>query len=83
MKSKQAIAALSALSQETRLAIFRHLVAAGPEGKPAGRIATHLKVAPRREQTTRTLGIPQGVESAQFVRQRPKVEHARIFTAER
>ena len=37
---------LSALSQETRLAIFRHLVAAGPGGRPAGRIATHLKVAP-------------------------------------
>ena len=46
MKSKQAVTALSALSQETRLAIFRHLVAAGPSGKPAGRIATHLKVAP-------------------------------------
>ena len=45
MKSKQAVTALSALSQETRLAIFRHLVATGPSGKPAGRIAAHLKVA--------------------------------------
>src|ERR1700688_4180016 len=46
MKPTQAVMTLSALSQETRLAIFRHLVAAGPGGRPAGRIATHLKVAP-------------------------------------
>ena len=46
MKSMQAVAALSALSQETRLAVFRHLVAAGPAGKPAGAIATRLKVPP-------------------------------------
>ena len=46
MKSPQAVAALSALSQETRLAVFRHLVAAGPDGKPAGLIATRLKVPP-------------------------------------
>jgi DNA-binding transcriptional ArsR family regulator len=46
MKSKQAVAALAALSQETRLAVVRHLVASGPSGKPAGRIASHLKVAP-------------------------------------
>jgi ArsR family transcriptional regulator, arsenate/arsenite/antimonite-responsive transcriptional repressor len=44
MKSSQAAAALSALSQETRLAVFRHLVAAGPDGRPAGSIATRLKV---------------------------------------
>ena len=44
MKSTQAVASLSALSQETRLAVFRHLVAAGPEGRPAGLIATRLKV---------------------------------------
>lgn len=31
--------ALAALAQETRLAIFRALVQAGPEGLPAGRIA--------------------------------------------
>jgi len=42
----QALAALTALSQETRLAVFRHLVAAGPQGRPAGLIATRLKVPP-------------------------------------
>ena len=42
MKSQDALAALSALSQETRLAIFRRLVAAGPAGETAGDIADAL-----------------------------------------
>jgi DNA-binding transcriptional ArsR family regulator len=42
MKTKQAIAALGALAQETRLAAFRMLVQAGPEGLPAGMIAEKL-----------------------------------------
>ncbi len=36
--------ALAALSQETRLAVFRYLVAAGPAGKQAGSIAQALHV---------------------------------------
>jgi len=44
MQTKQAIAALSALAQETRLAIFRLLVQRGPEGLPAGAIAEALVV---------------------------------------
>jgi ArsR family transcriptional regulator, arsenate/arsenite/antimonite-responsive transcriptional repressor len=39
-----AIAALSALAQETRLTVFRLLVKAGPEGMTAGEIADALKV---------------------------------------
>ena len=42
MKSKEALVALSALSQETRLAIFRRLVRAGPKGEAAGVIAEAL-----------------------------------------
>jgi DNA-binding transcriptional ArsR family regulator len=42
MKTKQAIAALGALAQETRLAAFRLLVQAGPDGLPAGEIAGKL-----------------------------------------
>lgn len=42
MKETEALAALSALAQETRLRLFRLLVAAGPEGLPAGRIAEEL-----------------------------------------
>ncbi|MEL6875074.1 MAG: metalloregulator ArsR/SmtB family transcription factor [Pseudomonadota bacterium] len=37
-----AVAALSALAQDHRLAIFRLLVQAGPSGLPAGRIAEEL-----------------------------------------
>jgi DNA-binding transcriptional ArsR family regulator len=44
MKIKTAVVALAALSQETRLAVFRRLVAAGPEGKTAGALALALKV---------------------------------------
>src|SRR5215204_2076859 len=46
MNQDAAIAALGALAQETRLALFRLLVARGPEGLPAGAIAEELGVAP-------------------------------------
>jgi DNA-binding transcriptional ArsR family regulator len=46
MEITQAVNALGALAQETRLAIFRLLVQAGPEGLPAGRIAEALAVSP-------------------------------------
>ena len=45
MKIKQALTALSALAQETRLSAFRHLVVAGPKGAAAGAIAAALKIA--------------------------------------
>lgn len=44
MKSEQAIEALAALAQETRLAIFRLLVREGPEGLSAGLIAERLDI---------------------------------------
>jgi ArsR family transcriptional regulator, arsenate/arsenite/antimonite-responsive transcriptional repressor len=46
MERKAAIAALSALAQETRLDVFRLLVTAGPAGLPAGVIAERLGVLP-------------------------------------
>ena len=46
MESKTAITALAALAQDTRLAIFRLLVKAGPEGLPAGKIAETLSIPP-------------------------------------
>jgi ArsR family transcriptional regulator len=42
MKVTNAVPLLAALAQETRLAIFRALVQAGPEGLPAGSIAEAL-----------------------------------------
>jgi len=46
MDEKRAIAALGALAQETRLALFRLLVARGPAGLPAGLIAENLGAHP-------------------------------------
>ena len=46
MDQKRAIAALGALAQETRLELFRLLVACGPQGLPAGVIAEKLGVMP-------------------------------------
>jgi len=42
MKTNQAVDALAALSQETRLNIFRLLVRHAPKGLPAGDIAKRL-----------------------------------------
>jgi DNA-binding transcriptional ArsR family regulator len=44
MEQEDAIAALAALSQPTRLEAFRRLVAAGPDGMPAGLLADRLAV---------------------------------------
>ncbi len=44
MKTSQAIAALGALAQETRLGVFRLLVQRGPEGLAAGAIAERLGI---------------------------------------
>ena len=46
MKKPQAIAALGALAQRNRLDVFRLLVESGPQGMPAGSVATALKLAP-------------------------------------
>jgi DNA-binding transcriptional ArsR family regulator len=44
VETKQAIQALSALAQESRLAIFRLLVQAGPAGMAAGSIGEALEL---------------------------------------
>lgn len=46
MKNPDAVAALSALAQEHRLAVYRLLVQAGPEGLPAGQVAEAVDLAP-------------------------------------
>jgi len=45
METKSALSALTGLAQETRLALFRLLVAQGPEGLAAGAIAEKLGLA--------------------------------------
>jgi DNA-binding transcriptional ArsR family regulator len=46
MEMKHVVRALSALAQESRLAVYRLLVQAGPGGMPAGQIAEQLGIAP-------------------------------------
>ena len=46
MDATQTVSALSALAHETRLAVFRMLVQAGPTGRTAGVLAEALEVAP-------------------------------------
>jgi DNA-binding transcriptional ArsR family regulator len=46
MELRQALDALGALSQETRLTLFRHLVTAGPAGESPGALATRFDLPP-------------------------------------
>jgi len=43
---EQAVAALAALAQDSRLDMYRLLVRAGPDGVSAGQVATELGLAP-------------------------------------
>lgn len=46
MDTKAVLAGLAALAQESRLAVFRLLIQAGPTGMAASKIAEHLDIAP-------------------------------------
>ena len=46
MENKSAVSALSALAQDSRLAIFRLLVQAGPQGLSVGKIGEALGISP-------------------------------------
>jgi ArsR family transcriptional regulator, arsenate/arsenite/antimonite-responsive transcriptional repressor len=46
MKTMDVVAALAALAQDSRLAIFRALVEAGPAGLSAGKISAATGIAP-------------------------------------
>ncbi|MCB5191141.1 metalloregulator ArsR/SmtB family transcription factor [Methylobacillus arboreus] len=46
MESKIIVSALAALAQESRLAVYRLLVQAGPDGLAAGKISETLGIAP-------------------------------------
>ena len=46
MEKTDAVTALAALAQENRLDVFRLLVQAGPDGLPAGSVASSLGLAP-------------------------------------
>jgi ArsR family transcriptional regulator len=46
MDTKNAVSALAALAQHSRLAVFRWLVEKGPEGAFPGEMAEHLDIPP-------------------------------------
>ncbi len=46
METKAAVSLLTALAQESRLAVFRLLVEQGPNGLPAGKVGEHLGIPP-------------------------------------
>lgn len=46
MKTKDAVSALAALAQESRLAVFRLLVQAGPQGMAASKISEKVGISP-------------------------------------
>lgn len=46
METKEVLAALAAIAQESRLAVYRLLVQAGPQGMAASKIAEQLDIAP-------------------------------------
>lgn len=46
METKQTVAALAAIAQESRLNVFRLLVQAGPSGLPAGKVSELTNIPP-------------------------------------
>jgi DNA-binding transcriptional ArsR family regulator len=71
MEMTEAIAALAALAQETRLTIYRLLVEAGPEGLAAGKIGEELDLPPATlsfhlAQLART-GLAKSRQDGRFV----------------
>jgi DNA-binding transcriptional ArsR family regulator len=72
MKSKAAVTALSALAQESRLAVFRMLVQHGPDGLTPGVIAENLKIAlPTLSFHLKTLaqaGLVSTIQEGRFIR---------------
>lgn len=61
MDSETAIQALSALAQGSRLAVFRALVRAGPEGLAAGAVARQLDLTPSTLSTHLGLLLQAGL----------------------
>jgi ArsR family transcriptional regulator len=77
MKESQAIVALSALAQPSRLALYRLLVRRGPEGYAAGEIAARLGIpAPTLSFHLKALahaGLVDVRREGRFIRYRPNI----------
>lgn len=71
MESGEAVKALAALAQPTRLALYRLLVSCGPEGMTAGEIAETLGASPATMsfhfRTLSHAGLIDSRQSGRFV----------------
>ena len=78
MKNTEAVCALAALAQESRLSIFRLLVLNAPDGLTAGAIAEQLELpAPTLSFHLKTLaqaGLVSTAQEGRFVRYRAQIE---------
>ncbi len=68
---KQAVEALAALAQSSRLQVYRLLVESGPDGMPAGRIGEELQLPPATlsfhlSQLTRA-GLARSRQEGRFI----------------
>lgn len=61
MQIPTAVAALSALAHPSRLAVFRLLVRAGPDGLPAGEIAREVGALPNTLSSHLTILVHAGL----------------------
>ena len=85
MDQKSALAALRALSQQTRLSVFQLLVAAGHEGVAAGDIASRLDVRANTLSTHLKLlthaGLVRPSRSGRIIRYAADFDHMRDLMA--
>jgi ArsR family transcriptional regulator, arsenate/arsenite/antimonite-responsive transcriptional repressor len=85
MKEKDAIKALSALAQPTRLAVYRLLITAGPEGLSVGVIQEQLEIASAtlsfhlKELTY--AGLVSSRQEGRFVYYAPEIDHMNELVA--
>ena len=79
MESAQALATLAALGHETRLAAFRTLVQAGPEGLPVGALRERLGTAPAtltaHLNVLRAAGLVRDEREGRVIRVRANYRH--------
>jgi DNA-binding transcriptional ArsR family regulator len=71
METKDAVRALAALAQESRLAVYRLLVQQGPSGVAAGEIAATLGISPAtlsfHLKELSNAGLVQSLQQGRFI----------------
>jgi DNA-binding transcriptional ArsR family regulator len=83
MDSKRAVAALAALAQNSRLAVFRHLVELEPHGAYPGDIAQELAIPANtlsfHLKALAQAGLVSAEHSGRFIRYRASLEAVRTL----